>query len=54
MDIWDSNSAAVPGSRSGVIGAALIAGVCSSNKYSIVEYAGFNSISNAAHELGHW
>jgi hypothetical protein len=53
MDIWDSNAAAVPGSRSGVIGTAFIAGVCSTNKYSIVEYGGLNSIQNAAHELGH-
>jgi|688.fasta_scaffold1333181_2 hypothetical protein len=53
MDIWDSNAAAVPASRSGVIGTAFISGVCSNQKYSIVEYAGLNSISNAAHELGH-
>ena len=53
MDIWDSNAVAVPGSRSGVIGTAFIAGVCSTNKYSIVEYGGLNSIQNAAHELGH-
>ena len=51
--IWDSNAVAVPGSRSGVIGTAFIAGVCSTYKYSIVEYAGLNSISNTAHELGH-
>jgi hypothetical protein len=39
--------------RSAVIGTAYIAAICSSNQYSIVEYAGLNSIQNAAHELAH-
>ena len=39
--------------RSGVIGMSSIGGVCSADKYSVVEYAGLNSIQNAAHELGH-
>jgi hypothetical protein len=30
-----------------------IGGICGTNKYSIVEYSGLNSIQNAAHELGH-
>jgi hypothetical protein len=39
--------------RSGVIGVTNIAGICGLQKYSVVEYAGLNSIQNAAHELGH-
>ncbi len=53
LDIWDSNSAAVPASRSAVIGTTPISGICSNYQYSIIEYAGLNSIQNAAHELGH-
>ncbi len=53
MDIWDSNITRVTASRSGVIGSVFFAGICSNQQYSIIEYAGFNSISNAAHELGH-
>ena len=30
-----------------------IGGVCGNQKYSIIEYAGFNQIQNAAHELAH-
>jgi hypothetical protein len=51
IDIWDSNISANPASRSGIIGSTFIAGVCSNQQYSIVEYAGLSS--NAAHELGH-
>ena len=29
------------------------AGICGSNKYSIVEFIGFNNVQNTAHELGH-
>jgi hypothetical protein len=53
MDIWNTNANENPASRSVVIGTAFIAGVCSNYQYSIIEYAGFNSISNAARELGH-
>ena len=51
MDIWNTNANENPASRSVVIGTAFIAGVCSNYQYSIIEYAGFNSISSAAHEL---
>ncbi len=30
-----------------------IGGVCGNQKYSIIEYSGFNQIQNAAHELAH-
>ena len=30
-----------------------IAGICSNQKYSIMEFNGFNEIQNTAHELGH-
>jgi hypothetical protein len=53
MDIWDGNATLRAENRSAVVGAAFTAGICSNSKYSIVEYAGFNSISIAAHELGH-
>jgi hypothetical protein len=53
LDIWDSNAAAVPATRSGVIGTAPISGICSPSQYSIIEFSGSNSIQNAAHELGH-
>ena len=47
-------SSLLPSQRRGAIGyTSLIGGVCSSKKYSIVEYAGFNEIQNAAHELAH-
>jgi hypothetical protein len=52
MDIWDDNATLGAENRSAVVGAAFTAGICS-NSNSIVEYAGFNSISIAAHELGH-
>ena len=54
LDIWMSDSSIPPSQRRGAIGyTSLIGGVCSSKKYSIVEYAGFNEIQNAAHELAH-
>ncbi len=53
MDIWDSNVASNPSSRSGVVGLSYIGEICGTNKYSILEYQGLNSIQNAAHELGH-
>ncbi len=54
MDIWDSNVASNPSSRSGVDGTSYIGEICGTNKYSILEYQGLmNSIQNAAHELGH-
>ncbi len=54
MDIWDGNANIDPSSRSGVIGVnSGIAGICGTNKYSILEYQGLSSIQNAAHELGH-
>ena len=47
-------SSLLPSQRRGAIGyTSLIGGVCSSKKYSIIEYAGFNQIQNAAHELAH-
>ena len=30
-----------------------IGGICGTQKYSIIEYNGFNQIQNAAHELAH-
>jgi hypothetical protein len=42
-----------PSLRSSIVGLSQIGGICSQNKYSIVEYLGFNEIQNAAHELGH-
>ena len=30
-----------------------IPGICSNQKYSIMEFNGFNEIQNGAHELGH-
>ena len=53
IDIWDDNFLAYPASRSDFIGSTFIEGVCSNQQYSIIEFAGFNSISNAAHDLGH-
>ena len=53
LDIWDSNNASLPDTRSGVIGTAPISGICSPYQYSIMEFSGLNSIQNAAHELGH-
>ena len=32
---------------------ALIGGICGLQKYSIIEFSGFNQIQNAAHELAH-
>ena len=40
--------------RRGALGSTVaIGGICGSQKYSIIEYSGFNQIQNAAHELGH-
>ncbi len=39
--------------RSAVIGYSSIGGICTTNKYSLVEFIGFNNIQNAGHELGH-
>jgi len=52
-DIWSNSASASAATRSGVIGYSIVGGVCSTNKYSIVEDMGFNNIGNAAHELGH-
>jgi hypothetical protein len=52
LDIWldKKNDTA---SR-GVIGVTKeIGGICSKNKYSVIEWGGFQQIFNAAHELGH-
>ena len=53
LDVWDNIASGSAGSRSAVIGSAYMASICSNNQYSIIEYAGLNSIQNAAHELGH-
>jgi hypothetical protein len=53
LDIWDNYAQSASDTRSGVIGVTSIAGICGSQRYSIVEYAGLNSIQNSAHELGH-
>ncbi len=43
-----------PSLRSAAIeGTSFIGGICGTNKYSITEYKGFNSIQPAAHLLGH-
>ena len=49
-----SESSATPIQRKGIIGYTDgIGGICSSHKFAIVEYNGFNQIQNAAHELAH-
>ena len=53
LDVWDNYAQSQSDTRSGVIGVANIGGICTNLKYSIVEYAGLNSIQNAAHELAH-
>lgn len=54
FDIWMSESSATPIQRKGIIGYTDgIGGICSSHKFAIVEYNGFNQIQNAAHELAH-
>ena len=51
--MW-SSSAGSDASRSGVVGLAYLAGICDSNRYSIVEdKGGFSSIGVTAHEIGH-
>jgi hypothetical protein len=53
LDIWDYDARSSPFTRSDVIGVSGIGGICGTNKYSILEYEGLNSIHYAAHELGH-
>ncbi len=54
MDIWNSNPASDPSTRSTALGKnSEIGGICRTNKYSITEYYGFNSIHDATHLLGH-
>ena len=49
-----SDSSLTPALRTGAIGyTSLIGGICGSQKYTIVEYMGFNQIQNSAHELAH-
>ena len=52
LDIWSAGTRD-PAARSSIIGYTFIGGICSPNKYSIIEFNGFNQIQNAAHELGH-
>jgi hypothetical protein len=52
FDIWGT-SGINDAARSAVIGYSTVGGICSLNKYSIVEYLGFNDVYNAVHELGH-
>ena len=52
-DIWMNISLYSPASRSSAVGFSSIGSICSPNRYSIIEYLGFNNIQNAAHELGH-
>ena len=54
LDIWYSDSSQTPQTRSSVTGYTISnGGICSGNKYSILEFNGFNEIENSAHELGH-
>ncbi len=52
-DIWSSNTALSNNTRSLVSGLSNTLGICTSNRYSIIEEIGFNNAHNAAHELGH-
>ena len=54
LDIWSSDIKD-PRISSSVIGYTIgLGGICdNTNKYSILEFNGFNQIQNAAHELGH-
>ena len=54
LDIWSSDIKD-PRISSSVTGYTIkVGGICNNtNKYSILEFNGFNQIQNAAHELGH-
>lgn len=52
-DIWSNLTTASSSSRSAAIGYSIIGGICSSKKYSIIEYSAFSIVQNAGHELGH-
>ena len=53
-DIWNDYTSQDPGARHATLGYSMrIPGICSKEKYSIMEFNGFNEIQNAAHELGH-
>ncbi len=52
--MWTDDVAAADDQRSGVVGLAYLGGICSTNKYSIVEENGaFSSVGIVAHEMGH-
>ena len=53
LDVWDNNTALPYEIRASVSGISPIGGICSSSRYSIIEYVALISIQNAAHELGH-
>lgn len=54
MDLWTGITTQDDPTRSSIIGyTETIGGIGTPDKYSVVEYAGFNNIITVSHELGH-
>ena len=52
--MWTDDVAATDDQRAGVVGLAYLGGICTTDKYSIVEENGaFSSVGVTAHEMGH-